>query len=282
MTKYLVLAFFLAASCSNPIDAPVDEPQELIVMKRAWLPGERDSTIARIQRDGGFGFFSPFADWIYADVDSVQVMVANPDFSVRAASPASFLVMAPRFASTWNVTGVRFINVNNNPVPPDTTVWTGLFWSNPTEAGWKGFILRGGTSATFTPQVVNTTAFDAANGKTGAGGGEARALDGTEWLANGPVIPNINTIEIQLAAFTTVGSVTSGPWTGGTLDTGSMQGRSKRVQFVRVTGSGPTNPANFEVDLDFRGGLRSVRLTCIFPSPCTTNVPAVMALLHQP
>src|SRR4029079_8912086 len=138
---------------------------------------ERAATIARVKANREFvlpyvGDISDEAEIIFANPDSVTEIVAHPDFSARAASHGSLLVMEPHFATSWNITGVdvRIVNKEVTPVA-DTTHWIGVFWSNPAETNWKGFVLAAANSnpATVTvPQTsVNTTIFDAAFGKAG-------------------------------------------------------------------------------------------------------------------
>ncbi len=264
------VALAAGSSCVDVASPPEDSPAEFVTLRRAWAPGERQATIDAIVQNGGFGPYSDQAPVIYADTDSVTVVVANPDFSVRAAGPGDLLVLAPRFATSWNISGVDVRMVDDTQSPPDTTDWVGVFWSNPGEASWRGFVLAASAVATVPRTQVNTTAFDASGGQAGAGGGELRFNDGTYWEGNGPGAGANNTVEITAASYGGAGTVTTGPFTGGTSASGRMNGRLRRVQMTRV--SGPTGPASFQVDFDFRGtAIGSLQLTCIFPSPCTTN-----------
>ena len=287
MTMRAALRFVLPAllcsgglsGCSDPIEPIVtpDPPSEFIAMRRAWLPGERAATIASVMANGSLGFASAFAPQIYADSESVTVVVANPDFSVRAADSRSLLVLAPRFSSSWTIGGMELLNVNINPVPNDTVHWVGVFWSNPAEPSWKGFVL-GATTTGILPRIdVNTTAFDASGSKVGAGGGEIRASTGTYWQANGPVGGANNDFQITAASYGAASTVTSGPFTGGTMASGTMQGRIQRMTMTRQLGTDA--PATSTVDYDFRGSpIGSVRVVCVFDIPCTTN--AVFAELR--
>ncbi len=273
MRRNGVVQFVLAAcmaglaACDDPAEPPVDEPSAFISMKRAWLPGERQATIDAIVAGGGFGPYSDLAPVIYADPDSVVVIVANPDFSVRAAGQ-NLLVLEPRFDASWNISGMDIRLIDDTQAPSDTTDWTGVFWSNPTEATWNGFVFAATATNTFAPVAVSTTAFDASFGKSGAGGGENRQSTGAYWEANGPTSPAINTIQMNAVTFTgTPTTVTSGPYSGGTQRNGTFQGRLKRVEMTRVLGT--DLPATFEVDLDFRTtAIQGVELICQFPSPC--------------
>lgn len=268
-----LLAAGMLASCSDPI-GPVDQPAEFIAMRRAWLPGERDSTIAAIVANGGLGLASPFAAQVFADTDSVTVVVANPDFSIRAVDGQSLLLLAPRFLSSWTIGGMELINVNINPVPDDTVHWVGVFWSNPAEPTWKGFVLGATTTSTFPRTDINTLTFDASGQKTGAGGGEIRASTGTYWQANGPIGGANNDFQVTAASYGAASTISSGPFTGGTSASGSMQGRIQRMTMARQTGTDA--PVTSQVDYDFRGvAIGSVKIVCVFNIPCTTN--ALMA-----
>ncbi len=279
------LAALVAATafvaCTDPIAPAADPPSEFIAVRRAWLPGERAATIAAIQANQSWGFMSDYAADIYHDVDSVTVVASNPDFSLRAVNGAS-LLLEPRFATTWNIGGMDIVNININPVPRDTVHWIGVFWSNPVEPTWKGFAYGGGGLATNTILArtdVNTTAFDATGNKTGAGGGEIRASTGTLWQGNGPIAGAINDMQVTAAAYGATSTVTTGPYLGGTKASGSMQGRLHSVSMTRIQGTDAPNPMT--VDYDFRGvSIGSVRIVCVFNSPCTTNTPNLMASLR--
>jgi hypothetical protein len=281
---FAILLCLTIGACGGDGTGPVtgDAPAEFISVRRAWLPGERAATIARVKANREFDFLyvgdiSDDADLIFADPDSVVEVVANPDFSVRAASSGSLLVMEPRFASTWTITGVdvRIVNKEVTPVA-DTTHWIGVFWNNPAETNWKGFILAAANTnpATVTvPQTsVNTAVFDAAFGKSGIGGGEQRTSTTTFWQANaGGIAPN-NTLTISSAVYGTASTVTTGPFLGGTVANGTMQGRMRTINMTRITGA--TAPLTFTVDFDFSiTAISSIRYVCVFRTPCTTNVP---------
>lgn len=267
-------------ACSDPV-APADPPSEFISMRRAWLPGERAATIAAIQANQSWGFMSDYAADIYHDVDSVTVIASNPAFSLSAVNGAS-LLLEPRFAVSWNIGGMDIVNININPVPNDTTHWIGVFWSNPVEATWKGFAYGAGGLAgnTILARVdINTTAFDASGGKTGAGGGEIRASTATYWQGNGPIGGAINDMQVTVASYGAPATVTTGPFLGGTRATGTMQGRLQKISMARITGATAPNP--LVVDYDFRAvSIGSVRIVCVFNTPCTTNVPNLMASLR--
>ena len=275
-----VLAALLAVgACADPAGPPAQEHRVFTSQRRAWLPGERDSVIARIiaNRELNFpiiGDISDEAPVIYADTDSLTELVSDAVVGVAATSRASMLMLAPQFATSWNITGVDVRLVNKEVTPNDTTHWIGVFWSNPADATWKGFVLAAANTnpATVTLPLtpVNTTVFDAAGGKSGVGGGEFRASTATFWQANGGGISPNNTITISAASYGGAGTVTTGPFLGGTAANGSMQGRMRTINMTRI--SGATTPTSFTVDMDFTGAaINAIRYVCVFRTPCTTN-----------
>ena len=279
MRRRLLLLALLAA-CSDPVTPPSDPLAEFVTVRRAWRPGERDSTIARIKATREFSFpyigdISDDADRIYADTDSVTVMIPNPDFGVHGVNESS-LLMEPQFATNWNITGVDVFEINS--AANDTTHWIGVFWSNPAESTWKGFALGAATrtaaTVTFPQTVVNTNAFDASFGKTGAASGEVRSstAPATIWMGNGPgTFPN-NTLQVSAASYGGASTVTTGPFLGGTAANGSMFGRMLTINMTRTQGT--TNPSTFTIGLDFRTtAIAAIRYVCVFRTPCTTNVP---------
>jgi hypothetical protein len=281
ISALLAATAFVACGGDDPV-GPVDPPSEFIAVRRAWLPGERDSTIAAIIANQSWAFMSDYAAEIYHDTDSVTVIAANPDFSVSAVNQASLLLLEPRFAVSWNIAGFDIVNININPVPNDTTHWIGVFWSNPAEPTWKGFAYGGGGLATNTtlPRTdINTVAFEATGNKVGAGGGEFRTSTATYWQANGPIGGAVNDMQVTAASYGAAATVTTGPFLGGTMAAGSMQGRLQKISMTRISGATAPNPMT--VDYDFRGApIGAARIVCVFNSPCTTNVPALMASLR--
>lgn len=277
----LVVLAALLAACGDSAAPLADADQaEFITVRRAWLPGERDSTIARIKRDRTFslpwvGDISDEADRIYADLDSVTVMVANPDFGIAAANQAG-LVLAPRFATNWDIAGVDVRNVNVEANPDDSTHWIGVFWANPADATWKGIALGAANTnpatTTFPQTKVNTDAFEASASKTGAGAAEFRTATATLWRGTGGAGGPNNTLQITSAAYGAAQTVTSGPFLGGTVAVGSMTGRMRTITLTRSSGS--SAPTSFNVDLNFTGtAITAIRFVCVFRTPCTTNVP---------
>jgi hypothetical protein len=252
-------------------------PSQFLAARRPWQPGERDALIARITQNREFVFpyagdISDLAPQIFADTDSVTVVVPNPAFGTGAVALAPGVSLAPRFDATWNIFGIDIRIVNNADSPPDTLDWVGVLWSNPAEPTWKGFVIGASASNTIVPSLaVNTPAFDASGAKSGAGGGEARQSDGTYWQANGAA--SENTIQVATASYGSPSTIASGPFTGGTVAVGAMNGRLRNIPMTRLFGSTP--PATMTVDFDFRAfAISALQIICIFPSPCTSQFPA--------
>ena len=273
----LVGALATAASCSDAA-APQEEdpPAQYVSVRRAWLPGERDSAIARVMRGGGLGPFSSLAPFVFADPDSYTTIAPNPLYHPSAG--LSFDVVgtrAPQFAASWLITGMDIRIIDNSQSPPDTTDWLGVFWSNtsppaapPDESTWKGFVYAASALTTVANTAVNTTAFDASGGKSGAGGGEVRQSTGEYWEGNS------GTIRITSGTYGAATPVASGPYTGGTTASGLMQGRMLNIGMPRVL---PSPGTAITVDFDFRfTAIDAVQLTCIFPSPCTGQAARVL------
>lgn len=257
-------------------------------MKRAWLPGERDAKIASIIANREWvilpvGDVSDMAPIVYADTDSVVVIVRNPLLaSIRPAG----LQLVPQFSSGWDIFGLDVRIIDTTQVPADTNDWLGAFWSNPAEQTQKGIVLAyrcanrtGGalascktnrTATTSGSLTVNTAAFDASGGKSGVGGGERRFTTGEYWEATS------GTFLVSAAAYGAASTVTSGPFTGGTSATGAMQGRMLTIVMPRLL---PTvDGSSITVSFDFRTtAIGALRLTCLFRIPCTGQAGAALA-----
>lgn len=280
MNRHLRSALLVLAAAGCSTEPEVEAPQQFVIVRRAWAPGERQATIDQVKTTGALAFASFYASTIFADPDSVSVMMPNPAWTPpdpHLTTPLAFHMN--RFTTGWIIAGTRIESYNADQTPPDTVVWTGLFFYDPADTDDRGYVIRGGVSTTFSNVNVNTTAFEASGNKTGAGGGELRVLnaDTSEWSAGGPVIPNINTLDVSAQVYGALSSIGSGPWLGGQEATGTIQGRAKRIKFTRV--SGTQLPLDFEVDLDFRGGIQSMRIVCNFPNPCTSSALTLRASL---
>lgn len=271
----LGLAVLATASCAD-VSAPVDDgPSEYVAVRRAWAPGERDSLIARIVNGRLYTFpyvgdISDMAPQLYADTDSVTVLVANPAFSMRSARTGDGAAIM-MFSPTWNFVGLKITTINTDPVPDDTTFWHMVIWSDPADAGNHGFAIAFSRTNTFTIFPINTPNFDAAFGRAGAAAGEFHQATATYWQDNAGSGRYLVTAQNYPGAF---GPITTGPYLGGQSRAGTQFGRVRNSAFVRLAGT--ENPANFTVDFDYRGaGLPATEIQCTFPTPCTTN--ALMA-----
>lgn len=290
-------ALAILVACHESTSPQPEAPARYITAKRAWLPGERDALIAQIIRDRSFVFpyvgdVSDLAPAFFADPDSVVVIVPNPAYTGSVAGAAfrapgvAELTMPPAFDSTWIILGQDIRIIDTTQVPADTNDWLGTFWAKKGEETWKGLVLayrctnRTGaslascktnrTATTSGSITVNTASFDASGAKSGAGGGERRFTTGEYWEGNS------GTFLVSAAAYGTASTVTSGPYTGGTQASGSMQGRLNTIVMPRLL---PTQDgSSITVDLDFRlTAIGAVRLTCLFSSPCTGQAGSALA-----
>jgi len=248
-----------------------DRPTQYVTERRAWLPGERDALIARIARTRQLSlpYVGDLSDNA-ADIlplDSITRIVPVPPQAPRAVARAP---MVP--GTGWSAIGLDLRIINTNPVPDDTLRWLGWLWFNDADSTNKGIVLayRALSSNTIGATTVNTTTFDAAYGKSGAGGGEVSGLPGpslTYWQANGWVRRNTMSVTLNFA-FTGASTITSGPYLGGSQRTSLMTGALDSVRLDRVSGSGTPATQYASINFGFTGG---VQITCVFPSPCTTN-----------
>jgi len=275
----LVLAA-VAVSCSDTVAPPVDAeaPAAYIAVKVAWLPGERAAFLNRVMTNHELVFLyagdvSDLAPQLYADPDSHVVVIANPLAAPSLTGPILAQLTAPQFSTAWNFNGLKITSVNNTVTPADTTFWHLTVWSNPADALDHGFAIAGSRLSAFNITPTNSVVFDASGGKSGAATGEYHASTGTLWIDNST--QGIFKIQSQTypGAFS---SVTSGPYLGGQVRAGSQFGRISNSVLTRTAGA--EAPLSFTVDFDYRSaGIPSVEILCVFPTPCTTNVPAIMA-----
>lgn len=249
---------------------------QFITMRRAWLPGERDSLIASVQRNhtlsGPYvGDLSPLAPQIFGATDSVTLVAPNP---LYPSPPRSGIAPAAQFASGWSTIGLDLSIINQSSVPYDTLSWLGLLWFNPSDSTWKGLTLAATAATTVGLTTVNTPAFDASGATAGAGGGEAQQSTGTYWEArSGQIEITFNGICI------TSTTITSGVYVGGNQRVCFFGGRLVNLTLPRL--SGTTAPATQTINLDFRSSwILGVRITCVFPSPCTGPSPASLRALR--
>jgi hypothetical protein len=263
------LGAVVAGACFTEPTAPVGEaPAQFISVRRAWRPGERDSLVAFIIRNGSWGQFSDLAAQSVPQWDSAVDVVLNPAWQPSAAPTASapaplFSSMGAQFQSSWGTAGVDvrivYDSIPGGTVQRDSLNWKLLFWWNPADQTWKGYVVNATTTSTFAYVTLNTTSFNASGGKSGAGGGEARSRvdSATYWEANGGqwrVTYN--------GGYGALGVITSGPFTGGNIQTGQMGGALASVTMPRVSGTTP--PASQTITFDFSGGIYSQRMFCYF------------------
>jgi hypothetical protein len=269
------------ASCADP--ATDDEPlAQYIAVKTAWLPGERAAYIARVMTNhelvfpyvGDISFMAPE---IFSDLDSHVVMAPNPALAPSLTAPMAGLSMAPQFNASWNFIGLKLTTVDNTNVPADTLFWHLALWSNPANPMDYGFAMASSRANTFNIRPINTITFDASGGTSGAGAGEFHASTGTYWEDDASGGRFNVTSQTYPGAFTTV---TTGPFLGGLRRSGTQFGRVVNSNMVRL--SGAEAPSTFTVSFDYRvTGIPSTEFSCVFPTPCTSNVPGLMAALRR-
>jgi hypothetical protein len=153
---------------------------------------------------------------------------------------------------------IVFDSVPGGTVQKDSLDWLSTFWWNPADSTWKGLVTKATTAATFAYVTMNTTAFDAAGGRSGQGGGEARLASGTYWEANGG--------QYRITSNSGYGSrttITSGPYTGGNVQFGNAAGRLNSVTMPRITGSDA--PTTATVNYNFGATpINAQRIFCYF------------------
>ncbi len=272
------LTLLLAAACADLSTPEPPDPgvaTEYVTRRRAWLPAERDSLVARIVRTRQFslpyvGDLSDYADVLLPADSAVEIVLAPRPIDV--ASPFGAVQAVPHVPGTgWSTVGLDIKLINTDPVPDDTVRWLGWLWFRTADSTNKGFVFahRAPTSNTIPATFVNTSVFDAAFGKAGAGGGEisgAPPASLTFWQADGWVRRNTMSMTLNFAFGGS--TVTTGPYTGGTQAFALMSGVLDSVRLDRVSGSAAPATQYASVTLTWVGG---VRLVCVFPSPCTTN-----------
>lgn len=285
--RYALTAIAFAmgvASCADP--AQDDGPAEFIAVKKAWLPGERDAFILRVMTNHELvipyvGDISSMAPQLFADLDSHVVMVPNPAYSpsLTAPLPAPLpgLFMAPQFNASWNFIGLKITTVDNTNAPPDTVFWHLVVWSDPANALDHGFAIAASRANTFNVSPINTALFDASTATAGAAAGEFHTSTGTFWEDDAKGGRYQVTAQTYPGAFTTIAT---GPYLGGLSRAGTQFGRVANANLVRLLGT--EAPASFKVNVDYRlTGIPATEISCVFPTPCTTNVPGLMAALRH-
>lgn len=294
----LMLGLAVLAACESEANNPCPNLNvaandsantEFVVVRRPWNAGEREALIASIKSSGGLslpyvGDISANADMLF-DVQCASDIVSRASLQAASASPIdqtspfgpTYSLDALRVPGVgWTSSGVD-VHIVNNQQSGDTFDWLVLFWVNTTEPTWKGFIIGATANTTFPATAVNTTNFDNNNAKIGSGGGEARAATSTVWNANGSGAPN--TFQVISSSVTGGSStITTGPFLGGTSAPFQMNQNTNNVGMTRVLGGGA--PLNQTASL--AGTVTGTSYNCIFPTPCTTNVPNLaVAALHR-
>lgn len=280
----LAAILILVPACADDGTGPStpDPATEFVTMRRPWRPGERDSVIERVLRTRQLTlpYAGDVSDYIafLLDPDSAVELVPNP-----ALDPALVSPFGPAFSlghalvpgGGWSAAGLDIRIVNNNQSPPDSLDWLGWFWWNDADSSQKGFVFISSRNTTVGATSVNTTTFDAAGGKSGAGGGEIQGA--TLWLGNGWTRRNTASVTLNFSFFGT-STVTTGPFLGGTQQIAFMSGVLDSVRLSRVAGTGNPSTQYASTSFTFIG---SLRLTCIFPTPCTTNNAQLAAAARQ-
>lgn len=268
----------VAAACSRDATEPLPpEETEWVSRQRPWLPGERDSLIDYIIRTRQLalpyvGDLSDYAPFLLHPDYKVE-LVPNPVLAARRATsiPGVMALGASVPGTGWTTAGVDIRTINNAQSPPDTLDLLGWFWWRDTDSTQKGFVFIATAANTVGATTVNTPAFDASGAQSGAGGGEVQG--GTFWQANGWTRRNQARVTLNLA-IGAVTTVTTGPFLGGTTQVTLMAGNVDSVRLDRMAGTGLPVTQYASASWGLVGG---VRLTCVFPVPCSTN-----ALREQP
>lgn len=278
----LALAALPLAACDGD-NGLTDQPAtEFITHRRAWLPGERDSLIARIiaQRALSIPYVGDVSDYApsFFRTDSMDEILPNPAFSASAGySPLgpTFSLSGLRVPGAGWTSSAIDVHIVNAQQGNDTFDWLGVFWVNQGEPMWKGFIIAATAGTTFPATAVNTTTFDVNNAQLGVGAGEGRFSTSTVWTANGTGAPNQFSVSSSAGVGGTA-TITTGPFLGGTQQSMNMTMNINNVGMTRVIGSGA--PATQTASLS--GSITGTRFICLFPTPCTTNVPAIQAAVR--
>lgn len=251
----------LGLGCEKTTEPTDEEPAQYIAVRRAWRPGERDSVASYVVRTGAWGQYSELAPAAVLAWDSTSDVILNPEWQPAPAAAAG-PQLAPQFQAGWGTAGVNvrivFDSIPGGTVQKDSLDWVITLWWNPADSTWKGYVVRATTAATFSYQTLNTAAFDASGGKSGQGGGETRLASGTYWEADGGryrITQNGN--------YGALSTIASGPYQGGNIQYGLMNGRLRRITMPRITGA--DLPTSQTVDYNFGSApIGSQRMFCYF------------------
>jgi len=252
----------LACGSEKTTEPTEDEPAQYISVRRAWRPGERDSTAAYVLRTRAWDEYSDLAPQAFAAWDSTTDVVLNPAWRQPTAPPPG-LQLASQFEAGWGSMGmdilIVFDSVPGGTIERDSLYWIGARWWNPADSTWKGWIVRATTAPTFGWVLVSTTGFDGSGGHTGSGAGEARLASGTYWEANFGLY--------RITRNDSYGArqrIPAGPYLGGNVEFGLLGGQLWFVSMPRITGADP--PATERIDWDFSAApINAQRIRCYFP-----------------
>jgi len=279
------LGLALAGVACRDSTAPAIPTPKYIATRRAWLPGEREVLVARLSRDSMDGVtFSGAVAQFLATSDSATVIVPNPALPAATAglSGPQFALSLGQAGQTWILVALQLREVY--PITPGSTTldslrWLGVVWYASPESTWKGRVVAATAASTIGRTNVNTAAFDASFGTSGAGGGEARASTGEYWeAASGQIRINNNTCNPGSCADQ---SFVSGPWQGGLWHGIQVQGSLIGIVAPCVLPAGCTAPPD-TFDVGFTGTkVSGVAVNCVFPSPCTGPAAAALASVRQ-
>jgi hypothetical protein len=273
-----------STAAASLVDSAVTRQQPaFITVRRAWLPGERDSTVARLRRDSTDGvFFSSAVADLLAASDSITVLAPN---SVLAPAGLPRLAHLGQAGQTWILVGLDLRELfpdSTGSATTDSINLVGVVWYASPESTWKGRVVAASVSPTIGKTTVNTSAFDASNDQTGAGGGEARSSTGQYWEANAGQIDMTSSYCSPTSCADA--SFTSGPWRGGLWHGLQMAGDLITVVAPCLLPAGCSAPPD-TFSVNFRtpksAQITGLAVTCIFPSPCTGPAAAAIARLAR-
>ena len=265
-------------------------PPAFITQKRFLGAAQRDSMISFVTATNAGGPYTYALAQVLANSDSISVVVPNPAPAAArgtaATPPPSRLAHLGQAGQTWTLIPLQihlvFPDSTGSPVM-DSLTWLGVFWYASPESTWIGQVIAATPNSKINKTAVNTTGFDASGGKSGVGGGEARASTGNYWEANsGKLWISSNVCSPSSCANHTF---TAGPWQGGQWHGILMGGQLISVVAPCLLPSGCTAPPE-TFNLNFGTGpvgpTSGLYINCIFPTPCTGPPAArLVALLRR-
>jgi hypothetical protein len=275
LAALLVLA--AAGGCSDD-EVDSEAQTQYVGVRRAWRAGERDSIVASVLANrswDGLPYVGDLSDYVdlILDPDSTTDAVLNPGYvpapSLMGPSPLYDVRGIHVPGTGWTMVGMDLKLQNDNPGETDYD-WLGAFWSLDASPDRKGIALANTASATYPATTVNTALFDSLGTRPGAGEIDPTSVPVTYWENQGEG----GTYRVQTASFSgTPTTITSGPYTGGELRSGTQRHVLNKIRMNRRSGS--ASPAQLMADINTT--ITASEITCIFPTPCTTNVPGLAA-----